>query len=236
MSRKMKTRPLPAFGRGRRRIRNVRRIRQKLNSEAGITALFALIVFAVAALASMAIVTAALNNASRLKGQQAQQGEYLASTSAAALLRKSLGGMTVTITREYDPDGATERADKRAYAVTPSSLEVLGKKLAEEMLKGSSFAGFDLTLSVDGFYYLDRTVHADYDERKLTLRMEGDATSGAPPVTLIFGGADVEEISRIPTYKYNYDLEGNLISIEIEYWTVTSKVSLPADMIHAEAR
>jgi hypothetical protein len=212
----------------------VRRIRQKLNSEAGITALFALIVFAVAALASMAIVTAALNNASRLKGQQAQQGEYLASTSAAALLRKSLGGMTVTITREYDPDGATERADKRKYDVEPSDLKKLGEKLAAKMLEGS-FSDLDFTLKIAG-YSFDRTIRADYDERKLALRMEGDATSGAPPVTLIFGGADVEEISRIPTYKYNYDLEGNLISIEIEYWTVTSKVSLPADMIHAEAK
>lgn len=229
----MKTRPLPAFGRGRRRIRNVRRIRQKLNSEAGITALFALIVFAVAALASMAIVTAALNNASRLKGQQAQQGEYLASTSAAALLRKSLGGMTVTITREYDPDGA-ERADKRKYDVEPSDLKKLGEKLAAKMLEGS-FSDLDFTLKIAG-YSFDRTIRADYDERKLTLRMEGNATSGAPPVTLIFGGADVEEISRIPTYKYYYDSEGNLISIEIEYWTVTSKVSLPADMIHAEAK
>lgn len=232
----MKTRPLPAFGRGRRRIRNVRRIRQKLNSEAGITALFALIVFAVAALASMAIVTAALNNASRLKGQQAQQGEYLASTSAAALLRKSLGGMTVTITQIYDPDGATEQQDKRAYAVTPSSLEVLGKKLAEEMLKGSSFAGFDLTLSVDGFSDLDRTIRADYDERKLTLRMEGNATSGAPPVTLICDGADVQEISMIPTWVLDYDFEGNIIGSHIDHWTKTSKVSLPADMIHAEAK
>lgn len=231
----MKTRPLPAFGRGRRRIRNVRRIRQKLNSEAGITALFALIVFAVAALASMAIVTAALNNASRLKGQQAQQGEYLASTSAAALLRKSLGGMTVTITREYyDPDGATERVEKRKYDVEPSNLKELGEKLAAKMLEGS-FSDLDFTLKIDG-YSFDRTIRADYDERKLTLRMEGNAKSGAPPVTLIFGGADVEEISRIPTYKYNYDSEGNLISIEIEYWTVTSKVSLPADMIHAEAK
>lgn len=212
----------------------MQRVRQKLNSRSGITALFAIVIFAVAAFVCVTIVTVALNNQSRVRGQQAQQREMLATDSAAALLRETFGNMTVTVTRVEPVSG--EPTTTYAVDVGHASIESLGKSLAEHMLAGS-FTGRKLTLSVTGREELSREASMSYDGSRLSMSFAPSAAADgakAPPVTVVFDGADVQELSRIPTYDYQYDAEGNLVSVTIISWTVTYQISLSADRIHAE--
>lgn len=209
-------------------------IQRKLDSQAGITALFALVVFAIAAMVSFVIVTAALNNVSRVDEQREQERDLLATNSAAALLRETFGGMTVAITQIYDADGVTEREDQRAYTVEPGALEPFGKTLAAEMLK-DRFSILYFTLSVSGYNAMDRNVTVDCDGDRVEMRVSSDAEgTKAPPVTVVFDGADMQELSMIPTYRYEYDAEGHLIDVSIDYWTKISQVTLPEEQIHAE--
>ena len=98
----------------------VRQIRQKLGGSAGATVVFAIAGLLVAVIASMTMVTAAMNNLHRIDGQQRDQQAYLAVTSAAALLRDELvNDKTVLIVEELNEYGNTVT---RAYGVNGSGL------------------------------------------------------------------------------------------------------------------
>lgn len=222
-------------GRGRRRKR-VRSIQRKLNSRSGITALFALVVFAIAAMVSFAIVTAALNNADRVKGQKAAQREDLAIFSATALMRKRLAGQEIFIVQTLDPEKTSE-IEERQYSGT---FDLLGRALAKEMLKGT-FDALALELSVSGPSGVDTSglttaVRVDYDGYHVTMKLTpADGTTDAAPVTLVFDGAKAEMVSEVPNYVMYTDPETGAVWYEIVSWTRTTHVSFPEDQVSALA-
>ena len=82
-------------------------IRKKLHSQRGVSFLFALLAFMVAAVVSVVIVSAALTNVKRVYSDRAAQQNHLTLTSAAQLVREEMKGTTCTITKETSGETTT---------------------------------------------------------------------------------------------------------------------------------
>ena len=91
---------------------------KKLKNEQGVTILMALLLVLTAAVVSAVILSAALSAARRVNGDRTAQQNYLAVSSAAALVRDSIDQMryTVTTTTTYEWDEESE-----GYVQTGSS-------------------------------------------------------------------------------------------------------------------
>ncbi len=177
-----------------------RQIKRKLNNDAGMTVLLALFGFLIAAMASFTIVTVSLSNANRLGSQQREQRDYLALNSAAALLRDSLAGKSVTIEETTYRNGMT--------TTTYSGDSPLSEALVKSMyLSGECELG---TLSIGaGPELKDARVTLDYSgggTLSMSLRL-ADAEEGATsPVTISFTGLH-PVLVRDETY-YDTDEKG----------------------------
>ncbi len=82
------------------------KLRNKLNSNSGVTLVFALAVFMIVTVISMTIVTVALGNANRLARGQAQQQDNLAVSSAASLIRPFFDGAHAECLQRTDTPAA----------------------------------------------------------------------------------------------------------------------------------
>ncbi len=185
-----------------------RRIGQKLNSGAGMTMLFALVGFMMAAMASFTIVTVSLNNIARVGDQQREQRDYLAVTSAAALLRDSLKGGYVSIHEEFAESGALIGSPSyAAYGVGSDGLAVaLVKSMYQSGVMGEIG---ELTIQA-GSELGDVKAVIDYNasgtlSAKLHLASEDGTTA---PVTVSFSG--LHPVLIRDEIIYRTDDEGNV--------------------------
>ena len=78
----------------------MRRITHKLKSRCGASLIIALLLFFVASMVSMLILTASLTAAKRMRDDRDREQEYLALSSAARTVKKSLESSSVTFTEE----------------------------------------------------------------------------------------------------------------------------------------
>lgn len=230
------------------------KIRKKLKSSSGATALFALAGFLLAAVVSFAIVTAAFNNANRVKGQQEEQRAYLAVTSAASLLRDRLANKTVTITQMLNLDKTTEVdelviEEGNVETVIPREYtgddDPLVQSLADAMLDGTlNSADSDLELKIGDD--LDMDVKISYDGwrvvMKITPKSGSKYASIAPPMTLTFDNARLVSVES-PIYRTVYEIvdvaPGVSITIAKQVhvgYTRVSTLSFPEDDIRVEAK
>lgn len=181
-----------------------RRIKRKLNSDAGVTVILALLGFLIAAMASFTIVTVSLNNVSRVDDQQREQRDYLALTSAVALLRDSLAGQSVTISETI------YEASVAGPYYTPS--EGLAAMLVKSIYE-SGATGELGTLSInpgDGFEPVQAVIsYSAGGTLNVTLQFEDTEKRGATaPLTVSFS-AMVPVVTRDEVY-YRTDTEGNV--------------------------
>ncbi|MBQ9460159.1 MAG: hypothetical protein IJU66_09540 [Oscillospiraceae bacterium] len=220
-------------------------MRRKLRDNTGAMALFALAGFLLAAAVSFAIVTAAVNNANRVKGQQEEQRAYLAVTSAATLLRESLAGKSVTITQELD---LSMDETKREYSGDDSALaRAFADALLAAHLDGSTFTDEQLTLNVTDD--LKMKVSTSYDGWRLSMKIEPMAEKYkgiAPPMTLTFDNARVNCVET-PVYELVEDYEtivlpdGSATTIlysyyELKYYIRVTTVGFPEHDVRVEAK
>jgi hypothetical protein len=214
----------------------VEKIRRKLNSSSGITVVFALVGFLLATMVSFAIITAALNNVSRLRGQREEQVHYLAVTSAATLLRESLEDQTVTIVQHRDKENTAEN-EPREY----SGGNALAQALADAMISGV-FENQVLTLSVGTDDSLEMKVSTTYDGWRLKMVITPSSSDvKAPPMTLIFEGARAT-YSDVPVWgeESEYITVGEeTVEIKVPVitgYTRTSTVVFPVNQARVEAK
>ena len=208
-------------------------MRRKLRDNTGAMALFALAGFLLAAAVSFAIVTAAVNNANRVKGQQEEQRAYLAVTSAATLLRESLAGKSVTITQELD---LSMDETTREYSGDDSALaRAFADALLAAHLDGSTFTDEQLTLNVTDD--LKMKVSTSYDGWRLSMKIEPMAEKYkgiAPPMTLTFD--NVEGWNRNGAYVPRFELaggDGKYVAVKAEYTASSKTIDLvvPAGLV-----
>lgn len=181
-----------------------RRIKQKLNSDAGMTVILALVGFLIAAMASFTIVTVSLNNVSRVDDQQREQRDYLTITSAVALLRDSLAGQSVTISETIYEVGMA------GPYYTPS--DGLAAQLVKSIYE-SGTTGVMGTVSVDageGFEPVQAVIsYSAGGTLSATLQFENAEKRGATaPVIVSFSGL-TPVVTRDMIF-YKSDSEGNV--------------------------
>ena len=124
-------------------------IKQKLKSENGASFLLALLAFLVAAMVCVTIITAATSSVKRVHSDRESQQMQLAITSAAQLVRDTMGktqyGITTVTTTEK---GTTEtKTDKTAAGVFAQEIEDAIAYI--DIHGGSAYAG-GMNLSVSG--------------------------------------------------------------------------------------
>lgn len=217
----------------------MKRIKEKLKSSAGVTAIFALGVFLLATLVSVAMVDSALNNAKRTRGQREEQSENLIVFSAATLMRQTLAGQSVTITQKFDPD-MTAEIEARAY----EGGNDLAQSLATAMLGTVSFSD-TLTMAVGNRTEMKLKVETKFNGSRLTMAFKPDDTDiETANVILFFEGTRCFYVDT-PNYEYEKVGEellpdGRLIEIfdyVLKSWTRVTYVMFPGPAnIHVEAR
>ncbi len=185
-----------------------RQIKRKLNNDAGLTVLLALFGFLIAAMASFTIVTVSLGNAGRLESQQREQRDYLALSSAAALLRDSLAGESVTINEITDRNGNTTTS----YSVSPrgGADGELSTALVKEIYGGGTGNLGRFSVNV-GAELKSVEVTLDYSTSGtlgMSLRLIGAEDGATAPVSISLTGLH-PVLVRDQTF-YNTDGKGKL--------------------------
>ena len=214
------------------------KVKEKLKSSAGVTAIFALGVVLLATLVSVAMVDSALNNAKRVRGQRQEQSENLIVSSAATLMRQTLAGETVTITQTLDA-GRSKEIDDRVY----EGGNELAQSLATAMLATGSFSD-TLTMAVGNREEMQLEVETKFSGSRLTMSFKpADTDIKTANVILYFEGMGY---SRVDTPYYELEVveevklqDGTVVQIYdyvLKHWTRVTCVSFstPAN-IHVEA-
>ncbi|MBO4914812.1 MAG: hypothetical protein J5449_06350 [Oscillospiraceae bacterium] len=225
----------------------MKRVREKLKSNSGLTAIFALGAFLFATLVSVAIIDAAMNNAKRVEGQLKEQASNMIVTSGATLLRQTLEDQSITIIQKLSPvDESVEL--ERTYG-DGSSRDLLTRALADAILDWRCGGGgfpCELSMKVDGAPEMDLTVVVMYDGSRLSMALkpaDEEAAKTAKPMTLVFDGAQML-ITKTPIYKIEYVQIGTTESGEpivmetyvLDYWEQTSMVGFSAGSVRVEAK
>ena len=186
---------------------------QKLNSRRGVTLVYALLLFLVAAMVSLVILQGALTTARRVHSEKQSEQAWLTLNSAAQLMRDELQSSTCTITTTkttyawgtttssttYSPDGplgsllqkAVESADDQSRAYTADTLTVTA---ADNLLDPVSV---QLTLqpcSVDwtaadaeNNYRVTAVFSMDGEEQQLYLTLTAKRTTSSSTSTSKYG-------------------------------------------------
>ena len=99
------------------RLLPLTKINKKLNNNNGVSFLIALLLFLVASMVSIVIVTAALSAVKRVNDDFNDQQEYLSISSAANLVKETLSESSCTIVEKRTISGGSENVDY-TYTIT----------------------------------------------------------------------------------------------------------------------
>lgn len=159
----------------------MRRITQKLHSRRGASLLYALLLFLVASMVSVVILTSAATAARRLHDDRAREQEYLSLSSAARLLKQAMEtekSVTIVETRVITY-GESGEVTGDTTAITYERSGALGSRLANAVDAVRVSGGADISATVhadtdDGLFPADATLACH-----MTLKHK-DAVEGDP--------------------------------------------------------
>ncbi len=168
----------------------MRMLKKIKNNSRGASFVFALVMFLIISIICVTIVNAAVLNVSRSSSEIDEEKAYLATTSAAKILRDSLGDATYMI-EVSDAAGATNEGEITGMEKAPNIKEII-LDMTDSLVKGTTQNAVDVTidagtdipkvegkLKMDSGYSMTVTLSVDEDEE-----IEGDY-----PLTLHFQGA-----------------------------------------------
>lgn len=209
----------------------MRAIASKLKSRRGASMVIALLFFLMCVTVSAIILTAAETNAGRIKAGRETEDAYLAVSSAAKLLRESIGGSVYTVTEYSVSSDCGNHTTPPTEKDEPSGQ--FGPALAdlcESVSASSASASCNLTFSgdvqeVSAIF----TMAADYSIT-VELDITADDVEGYP-MTLTFG-ADEEDYTTVSHDSHDYtDGGGNPAVCEVETVTDVWSVSWDSGVI-----
>ena len=216
-----------------------RRIGQKLNSRDGVTVLFAMLGFLAAAMAAFVIVSAAINNESRIRGQREQQQTYLSMSSAASLLRGAVAGTRVGRIVEDENEEDAEYSCYGPKGALGTALIALSKGLVEGLPEGTKEQELTLTVAETGgtVGYGDMTVNIslalDKDRSRVTAVIVPQNAKDGSVITLVFSGLAWKLDYSVPHMVDVVDEEGNVYQIE-DYMIDHYSLFFPEDGIYVQ--
>ena len=121
-------------------------IKKKLKSNNGVSFIIAMLLFLVASVVSIVIVTAALSAVKRVHDDFKDQQEYLCVSSAANLVKETLSGSSCTIVEKRTISGGTENIEY-TYTTTGVWSDFLKAAFNKFEQYGSSY---NETITIDG--------------------------------------------------------------------------------------
>ena len=191
-------------------------IKQKLKSENGASFLLALLAFLVAAMVCVTIITAATSSVKRVHSDRDAQQMQLAITSAAQLVRDTMGETQYCITTVTTTENGNAQKETTKTAAGVFAQEIKDAIAYIDIHGGSAYAG-GMNLSVSGTdlpviavsfvmtsdiaepYKLLFTLHAQETGEVLYLTMESSSTTESKTETIQSGSNQTKTVTTETT-------------------------------------
>ena len=191
-------------------------IKQKLKSENGASFLLALLAFLVAALVCVTIITAATSSVKRVHSDRESQQMQLAITSAAQLVRDTMGETQYRITTVTTTEKGNAKTETTKTAAGVFAQEIKDAIAYIDIYGGSAYAdgmnlsvsGTDLPVIAVSFvmtsdiaepYKLLFTLRAQETGEVLYLTMESSSTTERKTETIQFGSNQTKTVTTETT-------------------------------------